>query len=899
MGRDGFYRPESFISPGSQYGLLRAATPDRTVWLYAKIPWATALLDGADDRRRTEAEQSLMAFFDGLAGEVSVAGMRYRDLLKGEYREFHLLTGSMPVPYRPPSNQPEGLSAYQSYYYRDLMTCKSFAVMGVPLKLRSDTSRRGRRQSLMKRATTKFDQFCYSLANGCPTFEEYLPDARRIEQIMLNAGLIPFSVMEDSEREKLVAMMETWWVSRASASALPIIAENDHLHFFPNSKVAQNAKRLYDEGVDCDQWHIASEYPASICFARTTSFNQSRITDPANLWIAKLMAVSRGGGVNAVATSVRGKVEPGKVTADTIRRNSRTIEENIKDRYEHGREASADMTDLRSRLEYKKAIYNSPEMPPTIIDLSIAACVAGNSQMAVDALQRVGTMEFTNLTTANEQLMAFKSMQACSPIRMTPYEMHLSATCIAGSGVSSFAKAGDTAGALVGLTETNRQPVYIGTTTVQDKDTRPGIFIIGDTGSGKSMLLVSLFLQWMLIPSRSGRGNTPCILVNPKEGNDFEDAVRSRNGTVYRMDSDLADGTFDPYNVFRNAEEAKDMAAIMIADILKPDGDTSYELTVKAMLNYGYKAGGRCCGTILRKAATDFRKFQQAGEDPAKHDLYPDTLNVFRLITMTVNTNQTMRLIFGTNDNITPLRAAQNLTLINAGDRSMIPEPGAENTVTGRIQRWVLRMIVFGAGAAVSERDGMVGIDEAWSILGEDKGAAKVNEWMRTARSRRFTPVLVSQKPGEFIKAGLTGGIGRAFLLALDDPKQDSPARESLELLQIDDSGNRILNRMVQSDSGEDAQPNWRSIRRLKVVDKEKVKELEAEGVKIEKGKEPTKTVRGAVAYFKDSSKQPIPVEIIIPPDILKEISTTATDKIERERERRNMQQNQWKGKQQ
>lgn len=119
------------------------------------------------------------------------------------------------------------------------------------------------------------------------------------------------------------------------------------------------------------------------------------------------------------------------------------------------------------------------------------------------------------------------------------------------------------------------------------------------------------------------------------------------------------------------------MAAIMISDILKPDGDTSYELTVKAMLDYGYKKGGRCCGTILYKAATDFRALQQAGKDPSQYNLYPDTLDVFKLITMSVNTNQSLRLIFGTNDNVAPLRVSQNLTLINAGDRSMIPEPGA------------------------------------------------------------------------------------------------------------------------------------------------------------------------------------------------------------------------------
>ena len=30
MPRGNFYRPESFISPASEYGLLRSATPDRT-----------------------------------------------------------------------------------------------------------------------------------------------------------------------------------------------------------------------------------------------------------------------------------------------------------------------------------------------------------------------------------------------------------------------------------------------------------------------------------------------------------------------------------------------------------------------------------------------------------------------------------------------------------------------------------------------------------------------------------------------------------------------------------------------------------------------------------------------------------------------------------------------------
>lgn len=865
-----YYHPESFISPASKYGLLRAATPDRTVWLYARIPWSSALLDGANDQKRNEASQQFIAFFDGLAAQVTVSGMRYRYMLQSEYREFHLLTGSMPIPYRPPQGRdnPE-LRMYQSQYYRMMKMCKQFAVIGVPLKLTSEKVRHGRKKSLLYRATTMFDHLCYSVANGCATFEEYLPDAHNIEQIMLNAGLEPFTMMDDFEREKLVSMMESWWVSRANASALPIIAENDHVHFFPDSKVCQTAKNKYDDGIECTDWNIEQEYPASLCFAKSSEFNRSDITDPANLWVAQLMEVANAGGVNAIATSIRGKVEPAKVTADTIRRNYRTINESIKERYEHGHEASGEQTELENELAYKRSLYNVPNMPPTLIDLSIAACVAGNAQIAVDSLSRIQSLEFTNLTTANEQLLAFKSMQACSPIRMTPYELHWSATCVSGSGVSSMARAGDKWGALVGFTEANRQPVYIGTTTVQDQDRAPGIIIAGRTGSGKSMLLVTLFLQWQRIHSRSGDGFTPCILINPKEGDDFEDAVNAAHGQVIRVDSDFANGTFDCFMVMDDMERAKEMASIMLSNILHPNGDDAeLELAIAAMLDYGIKHGAKVTGTAIGIAAKACAEALRNHQDPTDIGLPVNCLDVYKQIRIALNSYQSMRLIFGTRDDIKPLRISQSLTLINAGSRSLVPEAGSEHTVTGRIQQWTLRMIVLGSGAAISGRDGMVGVDEAWCIGGKGKGASRtVEEWMRTARSRRFTPVFASQKTQEFIDAGMTGGISRGFLLALDDPPEVdgiiSPAKAAERFLQIEDTSGQMRYRMSLDDVKDNNEPNVASLRRL-----------------VKDGR----TIRGAVAYFKDGAKQPVPVEIVIPPDLLKDISTTATDKIAREK---------------
>lgn len=1443
------YHPESFISPASEYGLLRAATRDRTVWLYARIPWSAALLDGANDRKREETASQLLRFFNGLAAQVPLSGMRYRAMLRGEYREFHILTGSMPVRYEPPradgrNSRYQSLSRYQTYYYRNVKTRKQFAVIGVPLKFGGHEERHGRKKSLIRRAFTSYDRMCFSIANGYSMFDEYLPDARRIERIMLDAGLQPFTRMTAPERERMVSMMESWWVGRARSSALPVLAENDHLHFFPDTELCKTAKKLYDAGVDCEDWNIDYEYPASICFARSSDFEESMLTDPANLWIARLMECGSAGGANAVGVSIRGKVEPSKVTQDTIRRNQHAIDEAIKERYEKGREASGDMEELQARLSYKRSLYSIPDMPPTIIDLSIAACVAGNAQMAVDSLSRIPRIEFTNLTTANEQLLAFKSMQACSPVRMTPYEMHWTATTVAGGGVSSLARGGDENGALLGVTEANRQPVYIGTTTVQDKDTKPILAIIGDTGSGKAftistllpvppqyhfplggqvkladlhegdlvygrdgktypilklhpintedvyevtlsdgqtfktsgnhqwvvssfkdrnaanrpnhrkamerktrlleardalyaiadsrpegerltaseiaelteptfrqwagktdaekyvsgvmrfmsvpavkeerayeyndsgerhahtqnrkrydpqevltllidhfddvahhakrwreqaahrteilrghlddkferglavtdimsmlgdlapsqaslttlvrpltpvsewdedtrtlkrgksvkkyrtydsrqairaigdrmliryekllavedgtpeqvvttrdmldaglkdsggraqwaiaatapiegvetdlpldpwllgawladggtgrggivsdshngdiehverhaeqagfkyrriqsgdlkstyitglskplrelgifnckdipeqyysasyrqrlalvqgmldqdgsidtqgsvefcqsadhehlvrgmvrllrslgivvhepkfsssgyrakdgtrvecdgrwrivftttlpvftlprklarlpeklratqkwmyvtdihkiedephrcltvgspdhtflvgdyvpthntMAAFSLFLQWSKIEGRDGKGRTPCVFINPKSGDDLEDAARSQGSPVIRLDSDVANGTFDPFNVMESREEAKEMASIMLSDILHPKGaDTEDELALTAMLDYGIQHGAKSCGVALGMAAQAFKTLSEQGHNPEDEGLPANTPMVARQVNYAIKNYQSMRLIFGTSNNTQPLRLSQGLTLINAGERSLVPEPGSENTVTGRIQQWVLRMVVLGAGTAVRGRDGMVGLDEAWVAMGKGKGASKtLEQWVRMARSQRFTPLLATQKVQEFIDAGLTGGISRAILLALDNPDESngtvSPAKSALRLLQIDDPSGRMVYRMGLGDVKDNNQPEPDSLKRLVDPDTKE-------------------TTRGAVCYFKDGSKQPVPVEIIIPPDLLKEISTTATDKIAREKRKEQQQ---------
>ena len=864
----------SFISPDSKYGLLRSAAPDHSVWLYARIPWTSPLLDGANNGKRMEVTQQTVNFFDGLAGMVTPAGMKYRYLNQGQYREFHILTGAMPVRYKPPASmRGSDLGRWLNEAYGGYTVQKQCAFVGVKLNPGGNLTGEQRKADMITKTLTGLDRLAYNIYEGVPMFAEFLPDAHQITQHMLSAGFQPFNLMEPDEMAECVSQMRSWWVSQGNAEDLPVLAEGDHLHLFPNTERAASAKQKYDDNIDCSMWNIDGEFPATICMAKSSTFERTPVDQASSQWIARLMQVSTAGGANTVGVSVRGRVEPASITADQIRRNKNTIEDTIRDRAKRNREATGEMEDIRERLEYKQALYRTPDMPPTLIDLSVCALVAGNKQQALDALGVIPYVDFAAMNTAREQLFGFKSMQVCSPLRVTPFELQWSAMSIAGAGINSFDRAGDSQGALLGLGEANRQPVYLGTTTAQDEDRAPALAIVGGTGSGKTMVMLSLLFQWALIDGRDGKGKTPCVMIDPKENSDFSQPFAARHGDIYSMDSDVANGTFDPCCVLQNLEEAKEMAAIMLADILSPGGsDPTMELSVTAMLDYGLKHGAKCCGVAIELAYRAYKQAQAAGKKIPGLD--ERTEIVHEQVMNAVRTNQFLRIIVGTNQNVKPLKISNGLTLIKAGARSLVPAEGSENTVNGRIQRWVLRMTVLGAGAAVRKRDGIVALDEAWVALGEGSGTV-VQQWMRLARSQRFMPVLASQKVKEFREAGLEGGFSRALILSMEDPDErdgtESPARAALRLLSMSDADSRIIHRMpIKPNREGNNGPNFESLQRLRIKNPRTGQE---------------ETIRGSVAYFKDASNSPVPVEIVIPPKLLSEISTTATDEIRRKQQ--------------
>lgn len=855
---------ETCIASASKYGMLRS-TADKSVWLYAEIPWSTPLTDGSNDRKRMEAAQQFSNFFDGLAGMVTVSAMKYRSINAGQYREFHILGGAMPVAYRTTAlNRGTELGEWQNDMYAGYRTQKQCAYVGVRLQPGGGMFGKGERLDPIAKALYGLDNLAYNIKEGVPRFEEFEPDMRRVATIMESAGFRPFCDMPQGEVARHVSMMKSWWVSEGSGDALPVLSDGDHLHLFPDTMTAGDAKKAYDNKIPCSQWNITGEFPATVCSVKGDTFAQTPVSAAGSQWLAKLLQVFPTG-ANAVGVSIRGKVEPSAITADQIRRNKTAIEDAIRDRAKHEREATGEMMDMRERLAYKQEIYRMPDMPPTLIELSVTALVAGTKQDALDALGVIPCVEFVAMNTPAEQLFGFQSMMPCSDKRLAPFELEWSCTCVAGAGINSFDKAGDLSGALLGFGEKNRQPVYLGTTVAQDQDRAPALGIVGGTGSGKTMALLSLCFQWARIVTKDGV-HTPVIIIDPKEDSDFSDPVERRGGTVISVDSDLSDGEFDPCRVKPSLEEAKECASTMLANIFFPDGDAKTESDITAMLDYGLKHGAKCCGTALRMAKDAYLEAKRKGVQMRTLD--ESVLDAWRLLDKNLQTNQFLRLIIGTRDDVEPLKASEGLTLIKAGARSLVPTEGSENTVNGRIQRWALRMIVMGAGSSVRNRDGVVALDEAWVALGE--GGSVIAQWMRLARSQRFFPVLASQKVQEFHDAGLEGGFSRVLILSMEDVDESngtvSPAKSTLRLFKMTDDDPQILHRMSIKPVMENGQPNWQSLQRLR----------EPVDPRHPEGKE--RTIRGSVAYFKDGSNAPVPVEVTIPAPVLAEISTNAKD---------------------
>ena len=442
------------------------------------------------------------------------------------------------------------------------------------------------------------------------------------------------------------------------------------------------------------------------------------------------------------------------------------------------------------------------------------------------------------------QRSAMAETMLCSPVRANPHLQDLPSQSVAASGLPSLSVVGDRTGALLGFTESDRQPAYLDPMAATNQDTLPLMICVGQTGSGKSVTMLWGADQLARIRTALEE-NTPVLIIDPKPESDHTAAVQASGGQVASLD-DLAsaDGIFDPIRFCTKSEVGVELAASMLMSI-NPWGSKrdDFETPLQYALHYGVSRGATCVGQALWVA-------KQEGHAPAE---MVDA--AFRL----AQSSTMFRAIFGIQPSTEGLRVASGITLIKVGSANLdLPEPGAvAPSLPQRIAMALVRMMVFGSAMALTDRDGVIMLDEAWVFM--SAGRAEMERLGRLARSQRVFPMLFTQRVTDALNAGLKGYISRGLIGSITDVDEARAACELFKLAPTPERLERITAKEFIGAAGGSTAPNWNSMRAL--VDPV------------------TREVhRGSVWIYCDTANRAIPVEVIIPPAFLARASTNAAE---------------------
>jgi hypothetical protein len=362
-----------------------------------------------------------------------------------------------------------------------------------------------------------------------------------------------------------------------------------------------------------------------------------------------------------------------------------------------------------------------------------------------------------------------------------------------------------------------------------------------------TMVLLNLADQY----ARSGN---PVVIIDPKMGSDHTAAVMASGGQVASLD-DLAksDGVFDPLRFAISSEAGVDMAASLMMSV-NPWGSMAqdFETPLMSALRYGVDNGATCIGEALKMA-------ERAGKAPSQ--LVKGAFDLAEASPM-------FRACMGVNPATEGLRVADGITLVKVGNAHLeLPEPGTARidlTPQQRVCLALVRMMVFGSASALTNRTGVVMLDEAWVFTGA--GRSEVERLGRLARSQGVLPMLFTQRVSDAVNAGLAGYISRGLILPIQDKVEAAAACALFELEPTPERLHRITSRAtVGGSDGSPGAPNWNSMRHLR-------------------DPQTGKTLRGSIGIYADLHGRAVPTEVIIPQSFMDRASTNPDD-IRRRRE--------------
>lgn len=782
---------------------------DKSVWLYRAVP-LSPVADAKNPMEVIAAAEPLNLAMDELALMARTVGGRRAASRQG-YRQMHALLVNLPRWWRPDLEHP--LADYLSESFPATQETRERVLMlGVKLvdKLGGSNGWRAAVDSVLE-----------TVVSGGIPLSDFDADAKAVAAAFDRSGLREPTPME-------WRLAGAWW-NQGAAPDVPMLVQPDCLHVFSSPAQVRAAASAIADGRS--EWQDMSA---------STIVSMATVQDLDLTWADPLMAKSQWAtelvDADALVVSIRGGIEPAALTRKELQRNRKRYEEDIRDRIAQGKMELAEQDARADELAAMDAAY-SQGGSPTLTDASIVVGFSGYVPDMVDLSQNM-TAKLNAML--NRQRSALYETMLCSPVRANPHLHDLPSQTIAGSGLPSLSVVGDRSGALVGWSERDKQAAYLDHMAASDGDTPPIFLCAGATGSGKTMFALNLADQW-------ARQGIPVVFVDPKTGSDHSKTVLAAGGQVVSLD-DLAsaDGIFDPLRFSADAARGVELAASMLISINPWGGAVrDFEAALQYALHYGVGQGATCTGQALRVA-------QEANLiDPKMVE------TVFRL----AESSPMFRACFGVNPSSQSLRVANTITLIKVGNAHLqLPAPGTPIEAADlpkRIGATLVRMMVFGSANAVTGRDGVVMLDEAWVFL--QSGMEEMDRLGRLARSQRVFPMLFTQRVSDAVSVGLVDFISRGIILPLGSEKEAVAACELFGLDPTPERIKRITADATIGGSGTGTAPNYKSMRALHEPGTRKV-------------------IRGTVGIYADLAKRAVPVQIDLSPVFLSRSSTNAKD---------------------
>lgn len=796
---------------------------DGSVWLYRLVPLAP-VVDAKDDDAQLSAMDPLFRAYQEMAKLVSTSSTR-RFVAKGSYRRTHTLLINVPEYFHLPWSHP--LAGYLNQAFDEETVDRRVLLFGVELR---DVIGGGGTKKVRERWRDRIDSLSAFFIDREIPIGDYEEDYRLVDAALDRAGLYRLS-------DTHFKLADAYW-SKGVTPATPTLPHLEHMHVFHDPEAMRQADIIGPE--NCEHLE-ALDGQGAVSYASVVDFdfNFDSPLDQKASWVADLVQAE------ALAVSIRGLVEPQKITRAELRRQTTRYVKDIDERVKQGKMDRAEQQEMLGRLTEVERHYSNNKVNPSLIDTSVLVCFSGikdlNAYNTADHAVQLAAMTLT-------QPSAMAETWLCSRVQANPRLHEIPVQVVAASGITSLSRAGDKDGALVGLSELDRQPCMMSSRAASLGDDLPIMVCAAATGAGKTQLLLWLAHQWAQM-GESG------VIIDPKTKSDHSAAVKNSGGQVIRLDEIAsADGIFDPVRFLPDSpDEAISLAASMLMSI-NPWGRNKIDMEqpLGVALRYGIDAGATCTGQALKIAQAEIA---------AK--LPPDMVSK---VLDSVATQAKLSALVGVNPESESLAVKQGITLIMVGNSHLnLPGPGKDpDSIEQRIALALTRMMVFGSSAALAARGGgFVFLDEAWTFLGA--GAGEVERLGRLARSQEVLPGLFTQRVSDATKAGLSGYISRVLIGHIRDKTESAAA---CELSGLDPA--KYVDRIRRP--GTEAGDSENEV----VSDPFSMKPMYEPGTR--------KVVRGAIYIYKDLAGRAIPVEIKLPDEFLGLSSTNPAD-IARRRE--------------